>query len=125
MSNENKPVSFDTVANSLSDVETGTELPEYGKPVNTEDHPKPKPTPSMIERMMFPDITGLPYSERKIGKMAGVTIKVAGADRPEKWWSDVLMGRRYLEIISGTPDPDITREEGMPPISEEGPKPAV
>ena len=44
-------------------------------------------------------ITGLPYSERKLTKVGNYTVKVAGADRKEKWWSDVILGRRYLEIV--------------------------
>jgi hypothetical protein len=121
-----QPVSFDTVANSLKDVESSTDEPEDGKASNTMKymHLKPAPTRSTLEQVMFPDITGLPYSERELTQIGGVTFKVAGADRKDQWWSDVLMGRRYIEIV--TCEDDLNKPESdLPAIREEGPKPAV
>ena len=68
-------IGFDSVAGSLEDIDV--EQPStYGVPANASAHAEPKRTPSMLERIMFPDISHLPQSERILAQKGQSSSRV-------------------------------------------------
>ena len=54
-----------------------------------------------LQSMCFPDITGLNRKDRALFTVCGDTVMVCGAYRKEKWWGDVMTGRRWIEFHAG------------------------
>ena len=61
--------------------------------------PTKKKKQTLLERITFPDSTGMPQSERVLFKGSKYTVKVVGADRKGKWLRDVLRGYRYIQFF--------------------------
>ena len=61
--------------------------------------PTKKKKQTLLEKITFPDSTGMPQSERVLFKGSKYTVKVVGADRKGKWLRDVLRGYRYIQFF--------------------------
>jgi hypothetical protein len=57
-----------------------------------------RPFLKSAEGFFGPGISEMPQKQSVVMQMGNYELKMVGAHRPENYWSDIIMGRRYLTI---------------------------